>query len=53
METKKKLVEVQGMKGMDNLYNLFDVHCIGSGKDKVGGLLILWRNCDFGYFIFF
>lgn len=44
METKKKSVELQSLKGMHGLKGCFRVDYSCNGRQKAGGLVVLWKT---------
>ena len=44
METRRKSYEVNSLRHLQGLANIAMVDCMGEGKERVGGLLLMWSN---------
>ncbi|KAK7281130.1 hypothetical protein RIF29_08848 [Crotalaria pallida] len=44
MEIRRKAMELQVIHSINSYYNLFAMDCDGSGRDRAGGLALLWNK---------
>ncbi|XP_072074323.1 uncharacterized protein [Arachis hypogaea] len=44
METRKKKVELNRIRGRGGLHNILEIDCEGDGRQRSGGLAVMWGN---------